>query len=131
MVEKKSINKKIKKISPIENNSILSEERKEELIEMAAKGGLKQNNYTHNDSFDPSVKDQFFDEAARLVVIHQQGSVALLQRRLKLGYNRVGRLMDQLESAGVVGIFQGSSAREVLVKSYEDLENYLDRKSVV
>ncbi len=60
-------------------------------------------------------KDDLFDEAMRLVIRHQQGSVSLLQRRLKIGYARAGRLMDQLEAAGVVGPFDGSRAREVLV----------------
>jgi S-DNA-T family DNA segregation ATPase FtsK/SpoIIIE len=59
--------------------------------------------------------DELFREAARLVVTHQQGSTSLLQRRLKVGYSRAGRLMDQLEQFGVVGPFQGSKAREVLV----------------
>ena len=130
VVEKKYVSKKTNKISPVKNNSTLSEERKEELIEMAAKGGLEQNNY--DDNFDLNNRDPFFDEAARLVVAHQQGSISLIQRRLKLGFNRAGRLMDQLESSGIVGIFNGISAREVLVKSSEDLENYFntgDRKS--
>jgi S-DNA-T family DNA segregation ATPase FtsK/SpoIIIE len=66
-------------------------------------------------------KDDLFDEALRLVVRHQQGSVSLLQRRLKIGYARAGRLMDQLEAAGIVGPFDGSKARQVLVD-----RNYLD-----
>src|SRR6266511_674486 len=59
--------------------------------------------------------DELIREAARLVVGHQQGSTSLLQRRLKVGYSRAGRLMDQLEQLGVVGPFQGSKARDVLV----------------
>ncbi|QHL88869.1 DNA translocase FtsK [Nibribacter ruber] len=80
--------------------------------------------------FDPSNKDAMFEEAARIVVTHQQGSTSLLQRRLKLGYNRAGRLIDQLEAAGVVGPFEGSKAREVLIPdeySLEQLLNTLDR----
>jgi S-DNA-T family DNA segregation ATPase FtsK/SpoIIIE len=75
--------------------------------------------------FDPSDRDSFFDEAARLVVMHQQGSTSLIQRKLKLGYNRAGRLIDQLEAAGIVGSFGGSKAREVLVKSDTELEEIL------
>lgn len=75
--------------------------------------------------FDPSNRDQFFDEAARLIVNHQQGSTSLIQRRLKLGYNRAGRLIDQLEAAGIVGVFEGSKAREVLIKDAESLERLL------
>lgn len=70
-------------------------------------------------------RDSFFDEAARLIVTHQQGSTSLIQRRLKLGYNRAGRLIDQLEAAGIVGAFEGSKAREVLIKDMEHLEELL------
>lgn len=75
--------------------------------------------------FDPSNRDPYFDEAARLIVMHQQGSTSLIQRKLKLGYNRAGRLIDQLEAAGIVGAFGGSKAREVLVKDEASLEELL------
>jgi DNA segregation ATPase FtsK/SpoIIIE, S-DNA-T family len=75
--------------------------------------------------FDPNNRDPFFDDAARLIVTHQQGSTSLIQRRLKLGYNRAGRLIDQLEAAGIVGVFEGSKAREVLIKDSEALERHL------
>ena len=64
---------------------------------------------------DPNERDDLFEEAARITVQTQQGSTSLLQRKLKLGYNRVGRIMDQLEAAGIVGAFEGSKAREVKV----------------
>jgi S-DNA-T family DNA segregation ATPase FtsK/SpoIIIE len=64
---------------------------------------------------DPNERDELFFEAARLVVRHQQGSVSLLQRRLKIGYARAARLVDQLELAGIVSPYDGSKAREVLV----------------
>ncbi|MGA0560120.1 DNA translocase FtsK 4TM domain-containing protein [Larkinella sp. VNQ87] len=70
-------------------------------------------------------RDPMFDEAARLVVNHQQGSTSLIQRRLKLGYNRAGRLIDQLEAAGIVGAFEGSKAREVLIQDVNTLEELL------
>jgi len=76
--------------------------------------------------FDSKDKDQLFEEAARLVVMHQQGSTSLIQRKLKLGYNRAGRLMDQLEAAGVVGPFEGSKAREVLFSDEYALEQFLE-----
>ena len=69
--------------------------------------------------------DPLFDEAAHMVVQHQQGSASLLQRRLKLGYNRAGRLIDQLEAAGVIGPFEGSKAREVRCKDLTSLEQLL------
>lgn len=72
--------------------------------------------------FNPNEKDELFTEAARLIVQHQQGSTSLLQRKLKLGYNRAGRIIDQLESAGIVGLFEGSKAREVKFKDMYSLE---------
>ncbi len=75
--------------------------------------------------FDLSDRDKLFDEAARLVVQNQVGSTSLIQRRMKLGYNRAGRLMDQLEAAGIVGPSQGSKAREVMVHSETELEEIL------
>jgi S-DNA-T family DNA segregation ATPase FtsK/SpoIIIE len=74
---------------------------------------------------DASDRDPLFEEAARMVVQHQQGSASLLQRRLKLGYNRAGRLIDQLEAAGVIGPFEGSKAREVKIKDPVSLEQFL------
>ncbi len=76
--------------------------------------------------FDLGDKDPLFEDAARLIVASQIGSTSLLQRRMKLGYNRAGRLMDQLEAAGVVGTNQGSKAREVLVKTESDLQQMLN-----
>jgi S-DNA-T family DNA segregation ATPase FtsK/SpoIIIE len=76
---------------------------------------------------DLSERDAMFEEAARLIVTHQQGSTSLIQRKLKLGYNRAGRLIDQLEAAGVVGPFEGSKAREVLVKDELSLEQLLSQ----
>ncbi len=72
-------------------------------------------------------RDPMFDEAARLIVIHQQGSTSLIQRKLKLGYNRAGRLIDQLEAARIVGPFEGSKARDVLVSDLTMLEEMLKR----
>ncbi len=70
-------------------------------------------------------RDEFFEEAARLIVRHQQGSVSLLQRRLKVGYSRAARLVDELESSGIVGPYDGSKAREVLLESEEQLDALL------
>jgi S-DNA-T family DNA segregation ATPase FtsK/SpoIIIE len=79
--------------------------------------------------FDMGDKDPLFEDAARLIVASQVGSTSLLQRRMKLGYNRAGRLMDQLEAAGIVGGNQGSKARDVLVKTEADLQQMLDSYS--
>ncbi len=76
--------------------------------------------------FDPKDRDQLFEEAARLIVMHQQGSTSLIQRKLKLGYNRAGRIIDQLEAAGIVGPFEGSKAREVLYPDEYSLEQFLE-----
>jgi S-DNA-T family DNA segregation ATPase FtsK/SpoIIIE len=78
-----------------------------------------------SEGFDHDNRDSLFEEAARLIVIHQQGSTSLIQRRLNLGYNRAGRLIDQLEKAGIVGPFKGSKAREVLCKTDAELEEVL------
>ncbi|UII34979.1 DNA translocase FtsK [Fulvivirga ulvae] len=75
---------------------------------------------------DLSDRDALFDDAARLIVMHQQGSTSLIQRKLKLGYNRAGRLIDQLEAAGIVGPFEGSKAREVLIPDEYSLEQLLN-----
>jgi S-DNA-T family DNA segregation ATPase FtsK/SpoIIIE len=79
------------------------------------------------EEFDPANRDPLFEDAARIIVSHQQGSTSLLQRRLKLGYNRAGRLIDQLEHAGVVGAFEGSKAREVLIPDEYSLEQLLNK----
>jgi S-DNA-T family DNA segregation ATPase FtsK/SpoIIIE len=76
--------------------------------------------------FDSNNRDPLFEDAARLVVSSQIGSTSLIQRRMKLGYNRAGRLMDQLEAAGIVGPNQGSKARDVQVKSEMELEEILE-----
>ncbi|HSF53135.1 MAG TPA: DNA translocase FtsK [Algoriphagus sp.] len=75
---------------------------------------------------DLSDRDPLFDDAARLIVLHQQGSTSLIQRKLKLGYNRAGRIVDQLEAAGIVGAFEGSKAREVLIQDEASLERLLN-----
>jgi len=74
---------------------------------------------------DLSNRDALFDEAARMLVTHQQGSASLLQRKLSIGYTRAGRLIDQLEAAGIVGPFKGSKAREVLISDLIALELFL------
>ena len=77
---------------------------------------------------DIADRDKLFKEAAEIIVIAQQGSASLLQRKLKLGYNRAGRLIDQLEAAGIVGHFEGSKARQVLVQDLVGLEQLLDNE---
>ena len=80
-----------------------------------------------NKDFDMIDRDALFEDAAKLIVQSQSGSTSLLQRRMKLGYNRAGRLMDQLEAAGVVGPNQGSKVRDVLVKTDAELQQYINR----
>src|SRR5690606_33706141 len=90
-----------------------------EYVDENSKGGA-------SDSFDEGDRDSLFEDAARLIVLHQQGSTSLIQRKLKLGYNRAGRIIDQLEQAGIVGQFEGSKAREVLYPDEQSLEHYLE-----
>ncbi|WP_345200967.1 FtsK/SpoIIIE family DNA translocase [Chryseobacterium ginsengisoli] len=77
-------------------------------------------------AFDPNEKDALFEDAARIIVSTQQGSTSMLQRQLKLGYNRAGRIMDQLEASGIVGGFNGAKAREVLISDLHSLEQFLE-----
>ncbi|WP_341902030.1 DNA translocase FtsK [Fluviicola taffensis] len=84
-----------------------------------------------NDSdMDLDEIDSMFADAARIVVINNQGSASLLQRKLKLGYNRAGRIVDQLEGYGIIGPFQGSKAREVMFSDLESLEEFLRSKGI-
>lgn len=78
-----------------------------------------------SDEIDISDRDAMFEEAARVIVLNQQGSTSLIQRKLKLGYNRAGRIVDQLEAAGIVGPFEGSKARQVLIPDEYSLEQLL------
>ena len=93
-----------------------------EMIDAGGGGG--------SDSFgeDAMDRDAMFEDAARIVVQHQQGSASLLQRRLKLGYNRAGRIVDQLEAAGIIGPFEGSKARQVLIPDEASLEQLLNNQ---
>ena len=77
-----------------------------------------------NLDMDIGERDSMFREAAEVIVTAQQGSASLLQRKLKLGYNRAGRLIDQLEAAGIVGPFEGSKARNVLIPDLVSLEQF-------
>jgi S-DNA-T family DNA segregation ATPase FtsK/SpoIIIE len=79
--------------------------------------------------YDISDRDKMFRDAAEVIVIAQQGSASLIQRKLKLGYNRAGRIIDQLEAAGIVGPFEGSKARQVLVSDMVALQQLLDNET--
>lgn len=76
--------------------------------------------------FNPNERDPLFEEAARIIVGTQQGSTSMLQRQLKIGYNRAGRIMDQLEAIGIVGGFNGAKPREVLISDLHSLEQFLE-----
>jgi DNA segregation ATPase FtsK/SpoIIIE, S-DNA-T family len=89
------------------------------LPEVVDENSLEMGNFADSD------RDDLFEEAARIVVMTQQGSASLLQRKLKLGYNRAGRLVDQLEAAGIIGPFEGSKARKVIVPDDIALEQFL------
>ncbi len=93
-----------------------------EYIDESAEGNGK-------DDIDPSERDSLFNQAAEIVVATQQGSTSLIQRKLKLGYNRAGRIVDQLEAAGILGKFEGSKAREVLIKDMLSLEQFLNKNA--
>jgi len=78
------------------------------------------------EDYDPDSKDELFDKAAHLVVEYQQGSTSLIQRKFSIGYNRAGRIIDQMEAAGIVGPYEGSKARQVLIKDLMTLEQILN-----
>ena len=80
-------------------------------------------------NFDAEDRDELFEDAARIVVMTQQGSASMLQRKLKLGYNRAGRLIDQLEAAGIIGPFEGGKARKVLIADDISLDQFLKSRS--
>ncbi len=86
---------------------------------------FKDEEHDVKNDYDPKERDELFEDAALIIVQTQQGSTSLLQRKLKLGYNRAGRIIDQLEAAGIVGPFEGSKARDVKVGSEMALEQYL------
>ncbi|RYG24573.1 MAG: DNA translocase FtsK, partial [Chitinophagaceae bacterium] len=81
-----------------------------------------------NLDIDISERDSLFREAAEVIVSSQQGSASLLQRKLKLGYNRAGRLIDQLEAAGIVGPFEGSKARGVNIPDLQALDHFFENE---
>jgi S-DNA-T family DNA segregation ATPase FtsK/SpoIIIE len=95
-----------------------------EYVEEGGSGGA-------GNDYSVSERDDMFNDAAALVVLHQQGSASLLQRRLKLGYNRAGRIIDQLEDAGIIGPFEGSKARKVLVQDEQTLNLILNPDSKI
>lgn len=119
---------KEKEVKSIESNEIyLTDNEIEYFIEKEIKKRISEtegqgisNEKTH---FDP-----LFKESAVLIVASQQGSTSLIQRKFTIGYNRAGRIIDQLESAGILGPFDGSKAREVLVKNTQDLKRILEGK---
>ncbi len=94
------------------------------LPEYSGEGGDSEND------FDMNELDPMFADAARIVVLHQQGSASLLQRKLKLGYNRAGRIVDQLEGMGIIGPFQGSKARDVLYADVQTVDELLAQKNI-
>jgi S-DNA-T family DNA segregation ATPase FtsK/SpoIIIE len=83
-----------------------------------------------SEGFDPNKKDELFADAARLIVQNQQGSTSLIQRRFSIGYTRAGRIIDQLEAAGIVGQYEGSKARQVLYKDLISLDQYLTQMGI-
>ena len=107
-------------VSLEEIEAIMSHIREQPVVEELKLASVRQVSST-DFTIDDGNRDELLDEAIRLVVIHQQGSISLLQRRLKVGYSRAARLIDEMEKISVVGPFTGSKAREVLVD-----ESYLE-----
>lgn len=128
--------KKKKQIEISESKSIsdnlnlktfLSEEEIQFCVELEFNRRLKKATMLTNPNYyNPNEFDSMIKEAAEIIVITQQGSASLLQRKLTLGYNRAGRLIDQLESLGIIGEFDGNNARDVNIKSLAELENVFE-----
>lgn len=93
--------------------------------------GVENLDLESDDYFDINELDSMFVDSARLVVIDQQASASLLQRKLELGYNRAGRVVDQLEEMNIIGPFQGSNPREVLFSDINSLEDFLRSKGIL
>lgn len=89
-----------------------------------------EDNKTSRDGFEREGFDPLFEDAARLIIRYRQASVSMLQRRLKIGYNRAGRIMDELEMAGIVGPFDGSKGRDIRFSSEEELNKFLKEKGI-
>lgn len=117
-------------------NAFVSTEEVEEITEFIGKQAGYNKKYhlpviedeTSNSGIPDPLEDidELFEPAAKVIVLHQQGSVSLLQRKLKIGYNRAGRIIDQLFNAGIVGPYQGSTARDVLVEDEDELQELLN-----
>ena len=105
--------------------SIAFEEAKKELPYIPVRYSLDDSLMYSNYGLDLNDRDPLFEESARLIVVHQQGSTSLVQRKFSIGYNRAGRIMDQLEAASIVGPAQGSKPREVLIATECQLEQKL------
>lgn len=114
----------------LEKLSSLAESHFPNILTPWMKGNFKKLVLEDDTFADWLDRDSLFEDAARLIVQHQTGSTSLLQRRMKLGYNRAGRLMDQLEIAGIVGSSRGSALRDVLIKTENELESYFSRISL-
>ncbi len=117
-LNKDSINEESKiniSYEPVEKQIILTDQEIELYISKEVNKRIGTANRLFTLDTDLSDRDTLFEDAARLIVMNQEGSASLLQRKLKLGYNRAGRLMDQLEVAGIIGPFQGLKNRKVLI----------------
>ena len=97
------------------------------IIDRLARESLDEDSYLDEGVVDLDRLDPLFEEAAQLIVIHQEGSTSLIQRKFSIGYNRAGHIVDQLEAAGIIGPSEGSKARRVLVMDEYHLEQILSR----
>jgi DNA segregation ATPase FtsK/SpoIIIE-like protein len=106
-------------------STIISKYDLKKSIDFGSIDNLSNEDGEFTNVFNVSERDPLFEEAARMIVLHQQGSTSLIQRKLKLGYNRAGRIIDQLEAAHIVGPFDGSKAREVLITDEYSLDKFM------